>query len=304
MVAGTLQTDPRSGGIKRSSGVNVLPIVAETWSQVRNDSNPAIDWLIAGYVPSNPNDAKSSKPTATSDITVLHSGCGGIEVCASSLPIGQVVFGGVAIHTGTHTTRRFVTFFYCDETAPTMLKGRASLHKNGVLNVLEGSDCEIEIRRGMTESDLSSVMRGSGGNRPPPPKSRTAQPFQQQQQQQPVVGVGASATTTSGMPLHRESKAVATKPASSLSRVQNSNPTTTNTTVVASTSSNSSSNTEYAIIPYDQLVDGMLVGIDPACKERYLSNEEFGRIFGITKEEFERLPVWKRTALKKQHGLF
>lgn len=48
----------------------------------------------------------------------------------------------------------------------------------------------------------------------------------------------------------------------------------------------------------------MLVGIDPACKERYLSNEEFGRIFGIPKEEFERLPVWKRTALKKQHGLF
>ena len=29
MIAGTLQTDPRSGGIKRSSGVNVLPAVAE-----------------------------------------------------------------------------------------------------------------------------------------------------------------------------------------------------------------------------------------------------------------------------------
>lgn len=28
-IAGTLQTDPRSGGLKRSSGVNVLPIVAE-----------------------------------------------------------------------------------------------------------------------------------------------------------------------------------------------------------------------------------------------------------------------------------
>lgn len=30
LVAGTLQTDPRSGGLKRSSGVNVLPIVAES----------------------------------------------------------------------------------------------------------------------------------------------------------------------------------------------------------------------------------------------------------------------------------
>ena len=29
IIAGTLQTDPRSGGLKRSSGVNVLPIVSE-----------------------------------------------------------------------------------------------------------------------------------------------------------------------------------------------------------------------------------------------------------------------------------
>ena len=28
-IAGTLQTDPRSGGVKKSSGVKVLPIVAE-----------------------------------------------------------------------------------------------------------------------------------------------------------------------------------------------------------------------------------------------------------------------------------
>ena len=31
LIAGTLQTDPRSGGgIKRNSGVNVLPIVAKS----------------------------------------------------------------------------------------------------------------------------------------------------------------------------------------------------------------------------------------------------------------------------------
>jgi hypothetical protein len=29
IIAGTLQTDPRSGGLKRSSGVNVLSSVAE-----------------------------------------------------------------------------------------------------------------------------------------------------------------------------------------------------------------------------------------------------------------------------------
>ena len=34
IVAGTLQTDPRSGGLKRNSGVNVLPVVAEGESSV------------------------------------------------------------------------------------------------------------------------------------------------------------------------------------------------------------------------------------------------------------------------------
>lgn len=29
ILAGTLQTDPRSGGIKRSSGVNVMPSIGE-----------------------------------------------------------------------------------------------------------------------------------------------------------------------------------------------------------------------------------------------------------------------------------
>lgn len=35
LVAGTLQSDPRSGGIKKSSGVNVLPIVKESELQYR-----------------------------------------------------------------------------------------------------------------------------------------------------------------------------------------------------------------------------------------------------------------------------
>jgi hypothetical protein len=29
IIAGTLQTDPRSGGVKKSSGVKVLPIVSQ-----------------------------------------------------------------------------------------------------------------------------------------------------------------------------------------------------------------------------------------------------------------------------------
>ena len=47
-VAGTMQTDPRSGGLKRSSGVNVLQSVADAWAEVRDDSNLEVDWILIG----------------------------------------------------------------------------------------------------------------------------------------------------------------------------------------------------------------------------------------------------------------
>lgn len=35
-----------------------------------------------------------------------------------------------------------------------MKKGRASMHKNGVLNILEGCDGEIQMTPDMTENDI------------------------------------------------------------------------------------------------------------------------------------------------------
>ena len=200
----TLFTDPRSGGIKKSSGVNVLPIVAETWAHVRDDSNASVDWLIASF--------DSSSKT---DITVIASGSGGLEACASILPENNACYGGVKLKSG-----RFVTFYYAPEGCPVMQRGRGVLEKikhtmicltcfpyvtykvggyfpcpiilqqrrctkmvrinpqpitfiyhthtkfhkfhlrhdihttKGVLNVLEGSDREIEIRPGLTEAEL------------------------------------------------------------------------------------------------------------------------------------------------------
>jgi hypothetical protein len=86
------------------------------WRQVRDDKHIDVDWLIAGYVPGS-----------KTDVTVIHKGCGGLEACAKALPSGQAVFGGLR-----HRTNRFVTFWYCDDATPTMQKGRASLHKNGM----------------------------------------------------------------------------------------------------------------------------------------------------------------------------
>ena len=45
-------------------------------------------------------------------------------------------------------------------------------------------------------------------------------------------------------------------------------------------------------------------GLDPTKKETYLSPEEFSIIFARTPAEFNKLPQWKRTWLKKDKGLF
>jgi len=45
-------------------------------------------------------------------------------------------------------------------------------------------------------------------------------------------------------------------------------------------------------------------GIDPTNKEKYLSDEDFLSLFGMTKEEYEKKPGWKRETLKKQAALY
>jgi hypothetical protein len=61
------------------------------------------------------------------------------------------VFGGFRVA----STGRFRHFYYCPESASAMKKGRASIHKNGVLNVMIGCDGEVNnIRPGITEAEI------------------------------------------------------------------------------------------------------------------------------------------------------
>lgn len=46
------------------------------------------------------------------------------------------------------------------------------------------------------------------------------------------------------------------------------------------------------------------LGVEASCREQMLSNDDFKAAFGSTKEEFQRLPGWKRTQKKKEMGLF
>ena len=105
----TLFTDSRSGGVKKSSGVNVLPIVSETWAQIRDDKNTEVDYLIASF------DGSSK-----TDITVVASGSGCVEACAAALLDDKPCYGGVRLR----RNGRFVTFFYVPDGCPPLQRGR------------------------------------------------------------------------------------------------------------------------------------------------------------------------------------
>ncbi|XP_055843011.1 serine-rich adhesin for platelets isoform X8 [Episyrphus balteatus] len=45
-------------------------------------------------------------------------------------------------------------------------------------------------------------------------------------------------------------------------------------------------------------------GVDPTRLELYLNDSDFQEALGISREEFDQLPLWKQTNLKKERGLF
>jgi len=50
--------------------------------------------------------------------------------------------------------------------------------------------------------------------------------------------------------------------------------------------------------------DGLPEEIVVHKKEQYLSDEDFKKVFGLTKEKFNLLPKWKKQAKKKEVYLF
>ncbi|XP_054640381.1 advillin [Dunckerocampus dactyliophorus] len=54
----------------------------------------------------------------------------------------------------------------------------------------------------------------------------------------------------------------------------------------------------------NKLVNELPGDVDPAQRERYLTETDFCNIFGITKDQFASLPRWRQLNLKKQKGLF
>ena len=52
-----------------------------------------------------------------------------------------------------------------------------------------------------------------------------------------------------------------------------------------------------------ELQSGIPPGVDKFRKEEYLSDDEFLKVFKMTKEIFRALPNWKKTDMKKKEGV-
>uniref|UniRef100_A0A8C8SFA2 Villin-1 n=1 Tax=Pelusios castaneus TaxID=367368 RepID=A0A8C8SFA2_9SAUR len=61
-------------------------------------------------------------------------------------------------------------------------------------------------------------------------------------------------------------------------------------------------------LPLEMLVnkplDELPPGVDPSKREEYLSSEDFSTAFGMSRNAFAALPMWKQQSLKKVKGLF
>jgi len=274
MIAGTLQTDPRSGGVKKSSGVNVLPIVAESWNEVRDDKKLDVDWVIAGY------DGNSK-----TDITILCKGSGGIGACSAALPEGTASFGGCRLSSG-----RFVSFFYVADGTPIMQKGRASMFKNGVLNTLEGCDMEIEMKPGMVEADLLLSV-GDGGNADVSTGSSDKPP-----------SIGKPTNPKPAQPKSKPKPAIISQDESTETSKANTSDASNNIDVGVESLQIS----EGGFVPYSALRDArdLPPSVDLTKKELALSDAEFASVFGMDKAAFASLATWKQNAKKKEVGLF
>ncbi|XP_075880593.1 advillin [Nelusetta ayraudi] len=65
---------------------------------------------------------------------------------------------------------------------------------------------------------------------------------------------------------------------------------------------------EKKTFPPDELLNKLAgelpEGVDPAEKEKHLSDQDFTGIFGMTKDDFANLPHWKKLSMKKEKGMF
>lgn len=144
----TLATGNVSGGVKKASGVQIPATVGSAWARVRDNTDASTNWICIGYT--------AGSKTAV-DVVATGSGVGISHLrdeAGRTQYDDQCLFGGFR-----DVDDRFVHFMYVGKNSGAMARGRASLHKNAVLNELEGCVREESIVAG--ESDAQTTAPGS-----------------------------------------------------------------------------------------------------------------------------------------------
>mmetsp|Transcript_16604 Transcript_16604/g.27710 ORF Transcript_16604/g.27710 Transcript_16604/m.27710 type:complete len:154 (-) Transcript_16604:4465-4926(-) len=109
-------------GAKRSSGVDVSdPEIAATWEKVREDGD-ALNWLLLSYA-----DSKTMR--------VCGTGEGGLDEMLSLLNDDEAFFG--CVRAQIEGAVKFYSVAFVGENLNGMKRGKASMHKSGVLNSFE-----------------------------------------------------------------------------------------------------------------------------------------------------------------------
>jgi len=139
----------------------------------------------------------------------------------------------------------------------------------GVLNVLEGSDGEIDIKREFIVEETSG-------------KASVAQPEWAAAETQAEADIHDDAATS----MLEETESDKADDADSAENISG---------VVT---------VSYETLKGISNTSDLPKGVDPLNREQALSDDEFVNVFGIDKASFQSLPGWKRTKFKKDHGLF
>jgi paxillin len=115
------------------------------------------------------------------------------------------------------------------------------------------------------------------------------------------ASVGSSVSSSSGA-----SRAPAASVASSAAKPREEKPSVSAAPAAARSEAPSSSGSPGQFMSYDQLKDtnSLPPGIDRDNRERYLSDDDFQKLFQMDKATFDGLPPWKKKRMKSKLGLF
>jgi hypothetical protein len=114
--------------------------IPAAWRRVRDNNDTTVNWILCGYFP---HDSKSN-------VEVVAQGPGDFEDLKKELLdpkyASQCLFGGF------RENEKFAHFTWVGVSTGGMAKGRASLHKNAILNELEGCVHEENIIQGENDN--------------------------------------------------------------------------------------------------------------------------------------------------------